>query len=153
VSSAPTSVDQSLPASFGFLAFSPGWRKRLLHVVIGTTPLVAAILVDLPLCPTAATFGIPCPGCGLTRATLAALHGHFAEAFHLHPLFFFVTPLYLGVIGSLGYTYVRGGGYLPGRRWNQIVTVLALIAFALLLGVWIARFLGAFGGPVSVEKL
>jgi hypothetical protein len=135
------------------LALRAGWQKRLLHVGLAALPLVAAILVDLPLCPTAATFGIPCPGCGLTRATLAAMHGHFAEAFHYHPLFFFVTPLYLGVIGSLGYTYVRGGGYLPSKRQNQLVTILALAAFALLLGVWIARFLGAFGGPVPVERL
>jgi hypothetical protein len=153
VSSAPTSVEQSLPTTVGPLALSAGWPRRLLHVVLAASPLVAAILVDLPLCPTAATFGIPCPGCGLTRATLAALHGHVAEAFHFHPLFFFVTPLYLGVIASLGYTYVRGGGYLPGKRWNRAVTVLALVAFVLLLGVWIARFMGYFGGPVSVERL
>jgi hypothetical protein len=139
--------------SSSMLGVRPGWPKRLLHVVLAASPLVAALLVELPLCPTAAMFGIPCPGCGLTRATLAAFHGHFADAFHLHPLFLFVTPLYLGVIGSLGWTYIRGSGYAPSRRKDKLITALALTAFVLLFGVWVARFYGAFGGPVPVEMV
>lgn len=146
------SVAEPVGASASLFELRPGWKKRLLHVVLAAVPLVGAILVEAPLCPTAAMFGFPCPGCGLTRATLAALQGHFAEAFHLHPLFFFVTPLYLGVIASLGYSYVRGIGRTTSKRWSVIVSTLALIAFALLLGVWAARFFGAFGGPVPVKR-
>jgi len=135
------------------LGIRPGWPKRLLHVVLAASPLVAAIFIELPLCPTAAMFGFPCPGCGLTRATLAAFQGHFAEAFRFHPLFLLVTPLYLGVIGSLGWTYIRGRGYAPSRRKDKLITALALTAFVLLFGVWVARFYGAFGGPVPVEML
>ena len=32
-------------------------------------------------------FGIPCPGCGFTRAILAALRLDFAAAFRFHPMF------------------------------------------------------------------
>lgn len=30
--------------------------------------------------------GIPCPGCGMTRAVLSVLHGDFRTAFAYHPL-------------------------------------------------------------------
>jgi len=32
-------------------------------------------------------FGIPCPGCGLTRAWLSFFHGDFLKALRWHPLF------------------------------------------------------------------
>src|SRR6185295_7860883 len=31
-------------------------------------------------------FGIPCPGCGLTRSVALTLYGHIAPAFELNPL-------------------------------------------------------------------
>ncbi|HEY5561481.1 MAG TPA: DUF2752 domain-containing protein [Clostridiaceae bacterium] len=37
--------------------------------------------------------GLPCPGCGLTRATLAFLRLDFKTAFHYHPLFWLATPV------------------------------------------------------------
>lgn len=39
--------------------------------------------------------GIPCPGCGMTRAWLAALRFDFAEAFHHHSMFWSVPVLIL----------------------------------------------------------
>lgn len=38
-------------------------------------------------CYFKAILGIPCPGCGLTRAYLALLKGNLKEAFYYHPLF------------------------------------------------------------------
>lgn len=38
------------------------------------------------ICWFQATIGLPCPGCGSTRAALALFQGHFAEAFFWHPL-------------------------------------------------------------------
>lgn len=120
-------------------------------MTLGLTPLVGALFVKMPICPTASLFRVPCPGCGLTRATFAALAGNFAEALHFHPLVFIVTPIYLGVLGSLAWGYVRGGpGALPNKRWSQVVTGLALFLFFSLFGVWVARFFGAFGGPVPL---
>jgi hypothetical protein len=41
--------------------------------------------------------GVPCPGCGLTRALACATHGHWAEAYAFHPLW----PLLLAYFGVL----------------------------------------------------
>ena len=38
------------------------------------------------LCPMRITLGIPCPGCGLTRACLLWLKGDAAAACQMHPL-------------------------------------------------------------------
>lgn len=56
----------------GILVFS--WY--IIHVVGSNTR-----------CLIRGTIGIPCPGCGITRAYDALLHGHILEAFHYHPLF------------------------------------------------------------------
>lgn len=43
-------------------------------------------------CPSREWLGICCPGCGLTRACLAALRLDFGAAFYYHPLFWLVAP-------------------------------------------------------------
>jgi hypothetical protein len=141
---------QPRPAEKNPLGFQPGWPKRALFMTLALTPLVGALFLQMPICPTAAIFHVPCPGCGLTRATFAALRGDIALAFEFHPLVFIVTPIYLGVLGSLALGYVRGGANAPGKRFSQIVTLLALFLFFSLFGVWLARFFGAFGGPVPL---
>ena len=39
--------------------------------------------------------GLQCPGCGMTRATHAALNGRFGEAFTLNPLGMVLLPIAL----------------------------------------------------------
>jgi hypothetical protein len=125
-------------------------RAALAGLVIGSIATLAAL--DFPVCLTAGVLGLPCPGCGLTRATLAALHGRFEEAFRLHPLFLPVAPIYAYFVGSLAYRYVLGSrAKPPSRIADQVVTGMALTAIALLTGVWVARFFGAFGGPAPVR--
>lgn len=45
-----------------------------------------------PACPIHQYTGLLCPGCGVTRALAALLHGQFAAAFHLNPLFVLALP-------------------------------------------------------------
>jgi len=37
-------------------------------------------------CPFYLATGLPCPGCGLTRAFVCISHGHFVESLHWHPI-------------------------------------------------------------------
>ena len=51
---------------------------RLVSVVaLAGAALLAAAIVGLPICPTKLLFGVPCPGCGLTRAMIAIAKGDF----------------------------------------------------------------------------
>jgi hypothetical protein len=130
---------------------------RALIVLLVAIPIALVLAYRVPVCPTASIFGIPCPGCGLTRATLAALRGDFTEALHFHPLVFILTPIYVGLIGTAAYQYVRGAERQSRKNrslWtSRAMTVLATSLIALVIGVWGARFFGYFGGPVPVHSL
>ena len=90
-------------------------------------------------CPIALIFGVPCPGCGLGRATLALITGHPVEALRSYPLVFVVLPALFGFLITIP----------PARSHRTIAAAAILIA---VFGVWIARFAGAFGGPVPVRS-
>jgi len=59
--------------------------------------------VQLVPCPIKKVFGVRCPGCGMTRATLAILTGDFRKAYSLNPLVFIVVPLVVwGILDAIG---------------------------------------------------
>jgi hypothetical protein len=126
------------------------WRALGVFVVVVLG--IAAVRFEVPLCPTALLFGIPCPGCGLTRATLALISGDIARALDFHPLVFVLGPLFFGALGAAAVSFLRGPAPRSGRAWltGRVVTAAGWSLLVLVLGVWIARFLGAFGGPVPV---
>jgi hypothetical protein len=67
-------------------------------------------------CPVKAALGIPCPGCGLTRATLALLGGEFAAALRLHAF----APVLL-----LGLAAVAAAAVLPAARREAMASAVA----------------------------
>jgi Protein of unknown function (DUF2752) len=46
-----------------------------------------------PFCLSRLLFGVPCPGCGMTRAVSCVLHGHFRRALHHNNRVVLVLPL------------------------------------------------------------
>lgn len=101
-------------------------------------------------CPVAFFLGVPCPSCGMTRAARAAIALDFAGATHAHPLWFIVLPALGAFVAiELGSYVVRGRGVGLDRTKAARVVFGAIIA--LLVVVWIARFFGAFGGPVPLH--
>lgn len=137
-----------------------GSVNRLLRVALLASlasALAIAIHSDFPLCPTAGTFGLPCPGCGLTRATLALLHGDVGAALRFHPLVFLLLPLFVAFVGSAALELI-GVPILPRGKpliaWSSRATnAAALLLLCLVLGVWLARFAGYLGGPVPVTSM
>lgn len=127
----------------------PLGRAVRLLAVLGA--LGGAVALRIPLCPFALLTRQPCPGCGLTRATLALLGGHVHEAIHLHPLVFIVTPV-IGVAFTYNaLAYVRRGEWFAserlGGRW---ITRAWIVLGVAMVTLWLARFFGALGGPVPV---
>lgn len=62
------------------------------------------------LCPMVMVTGLPCPGCGLTRAGSALLRLDFAGAYRIHP---FIYPI-AGYIAVFGWNR-----YIMGRRMGK----------------------------------
>lgn len=113
--------------------------------------LAGALALGVPGCPVAFFLRVPCPGCGLTRASLRLLHGDLAGALAFHPLVLVALPLALAFAGANAFVYVVRGrwGYVEGLG-GRALTAAAAVLVALMVGVWAARFFGAFGGPVAV---
>jgi hypothetical protein len=108
---------------------------------------------DLLPCPWASLLGIPCPGCGLGRAAALLLRGELGSALLLHPLSPVLVPLVLATAARAAFVHVRGASSVAPpvspalRRWQS---TLGCLLAGLVLALWGARFLGAFGGPVRV---
>ncbi len=90
---------------------------------------LALYLHGIIVCPVRCFFGIPCPGCGMTRALLSALRLDFSAAFAYHPLWVAVLPA-AALIAFLA---------IKGRKKALYVTITA--CSLLLLFVWIFRLL------------
>jgi hypothetical protein len=128
--------------------------RRVLFVALGAAAFAGIVFFQIPICPTATFLGIPCPGCGLTRATLELAHGHLGAAVALHPLAPVISPLFAWLTAKAALDYVRGPSARRGddtqrARWTTRIGAALLIG---LLSVWVVRFFGAFGGPVPVQS-
>ena len=104
-------------------------------------------LLDVPSCPSRFVVGIPCPGCGFTRATSALLHGELLRAWSYHPLVFLLFPLLCAITfqeARRAFKPTRPGRLprlldaIPGRGWLGIGL--------LMIAVWVLRLLGYLGG-------
>jgi hypothetical protein len=124
--------------------------KRLGYLALIAGGIALLVAFEAPLCPFAALTHQPCPACGMTRATLALLMLDPARAFALHPLVFAAAPLF-GVATFLGATsFVREGEVALPRRFARFFGPAMVLLMLVMIAVWVARFRGAFGGPVSV---
>lgn len=96
----------------------------------------ALYLITGELCWVQAVFGLPCPGCGTTRALLSLLHGDLAGALRWHPLILVtVTLLPAALLFSI---FAKAGAQ---RRAANAALLLLLFAY---LTVYAARMLVLF---------
>jgi hypothetical protein len=92
-------------------------------------------------CALKATTGIPCPGCGLTRSWVSAVHGDAAGSLGHHPLGWLVL-LYALAQGARHGAWLaaprrRGAVERLGARLDRGVILLGV----LLLVAWIPRLI------------
>ena len=80
-------------------------------------------------CPVQHFTGVPCPGCGMSRAAFALLRLDFAAAFRYHPMIFVLSPVVLYVLF----------GKKPLLRTKTRERVLLWGTMALWAVVWIVR--------------
>jgi hypothetical protein len=135
---------------------SPLMHNRMTAAfLVGIAALQSGLVaLGLPAwsCPMLNVLGIPCPGCGLTRATLLMLHGDWHTALTLHA---FAPLLLLGII-VVGSAALLPEG--PRRRLIDRVEVLeqrtglATILFIALVVYWAFRLVVAPEHFISLVK-
>jgi hypothetical protein len=122
---------------------SPLLRDRKLVLAITVVAFLQLVLTSVGLpgwpCPFLHVVGIPCPGCGLTRAMIFLLHGDWRRSLAFHafaPLF--IVALMIAITTAL----------LPESARQRIVTSTEVlehrtgITGLLLVGLilyWLAR--------------
>lgn len=66
----------------------------------------------MTVCPSKLIYHIPCPGCGVTRATLLLLHGHLLDAIKLNPNCI-VSVLFIGAYPFIAiYSLIRKHSFI-----------------------------------------
>lgn len=102
-----------------------------------------------PTCAFHRITGLECPGCGMTRAVHAALHGRWADAFHFNPAGMLILPVLMILLGSQIPAWVRG---MP-RPWTLAFGRRgALLTLALVFGYWILRNTRAWPFPIPGQQ-
>ncbi len=153
--------DGTIEESHGAPAERHGFRfdrahlKALWHAALPLLVLVAIAFIDFPVCPTRLGFGVPCPGCGLTRASVAMMHFDLAGVLRYHPLAPILTPL---VAWSFGKPILLQLGWLKPEWLRKLPRPPQWFWWAVgaaLIALWIGRLFGYFGGlpdPVDLSE-
>jgi hypothetical protein len=115
----------------------------LLHLLAGLTGMPGW------KCPVYATFAVPCPGCGLSRAMVLLVRGELQAAFAAH----IFAPIFLtGILAMVSLSL------LPVRFCRSAVRKLAILerytglAGFLVIGMtvyWGVRFIGLIGSSMT----
>ena len=90
------------------------------------------------LCTSKRIFGLPCPGCGLTRAFVSISHGQFVRAWRFNPASFLLYPFIFVHIPwhAMQYWLIRKRGYsaqLPYVHFFPIAIAIVLLVHWLTL--------------------
>jgi len=107
-------------------------------VVVLVSPWALHVLAHAPVvCPLRALFGVPCPGCGTTRAFFALGGGHLVASLRLNVL---GAVVWLLVVLALA----RFAGLMPKRLFDRVGQALVAAGLVLALAVWIVALAGRF---------
>jgi len=117
---------------------------RLKSVVITVLIVMPFLLMDGNTCLIKEIIGIPCPGCGMTRAYISLMHFDIKVAFYYHPLF--VLPAIIAFI-----LLFKSNKHIAKIYKNEAVWMGMLI---MVVGVWIVRMIVLFPNraPMDINR-
>src|SRR6185295_9989158 len=118
--------------------------RKFTFALVGATGLhIALVSLNLPAweCPIFRATGIPCPGCGLSRASVLLLKGDLAGSFRFHAF----APIFLFAIAALILSVLLPKSILqPAIARAELIerkTGLTVLILGGLILYWLARLL------------
>ena len=96
------------------------------------------------LCTAKRVFGVPCPGCGLTRSFISISHGQFSRAWGFNPAGFLLYAFVFVQIpwNAMQFWLIRKRGYgfhLPYIHFLPIaIAIVLLVQWLLRMPQWLS---------------
>ena len=108
------------------------WAGLILGIGLAYALFVRLTGLALP-CPFHLVTGLLCPGCGVTRMSLALLRLDFAAAWQANPALLLLLPVLAGLLGQVALRYVKTGQarLSPGQNTLVWAMVLALLLYGI----------------------
>ena len=119
----------------------PRWQAWVVLAAAGLISGGSFLGWPVWVCPFHALTGVPCPGCGLSRAVTLLLQGKGEESLQVHAF----APVFLA-----GLVLIGGVSLLPERAYRQAVgwigrferrTGCSTILLILLIMYWVIRLI------------
>lgn len=109
-----------------FLRMKKDMKENWVGLTAVAVCLILLEMVTGEICPMQLLFGLPCPGCGLTRAGFLVLTGHFGKAFSMHP---FIYVFFAGLMYVFWQRYVKGKKEIPYGIPLLLFVILTMCMF------------------------
>lgn len=120
--------------------------ERIVVLILATVSLAALVIARAwpvqsvtsgePTCLIRVLFGLPCPGCGMTRSWVHAAHGDVLTAFEYNLFGPIGMAVAVGLVGFVVYSFVRR------RPPERILSLLNPRWLLVLLVVWMVYSAG-----------
>ena len=94
-------------------------------------------LLPKPFCPFRKLTGIPCPGCGGTRASIELLQGHLFVALQINPLSVVLVIILMVMLVLSWYDYVFKTNHLNIIVHKRLPQQFFIPMICLIVIVWI----------------
>lgn len=98
------------------------WKKYGFAIILCMISLTIINSIFGTVCISVIFFGIPCPACGITRATKLMLMGQFQKSFEMHPLLILV-------IFSVILVYIMIKLLHNSRLFIRIYVIICVVIF------------------------
>lgn len=108
--------------------------KRIKDFVVIFSIVLIMLIFNIK-CIFKSIIGVPCPGCGLTRAWISFITGDISKAFYWHPLF-----LMIPILAILIFLYFKGSF----TKYRRYILMAIILIISLYVVTYIFRMITLF---------